>query len=83
MDSVQKRLLLKLLEEFGFDAYSLVIFTSRSWSTAKPSAKAFVFWPAYIGINLPHLSERKRKLREMDVKSKMLNLELNVKGSVC
>lgn len=74
MNYVQKMLLPKLLEEFGFDAYSLVIFTSRNWRAAKPSAKAFVFWPAYIEINLPHLSGWKRKLREMYVKSKMLNL---------
>lgn len=48
-------LLQKLLEEFAFDPYSLIMFSMRDWRPAKPSVKAFLFWPVYIDINLPHL----------------------------
>lgn len=52
MNYVQEMLLLKLLEEFGFDVYSLIIFSSRDWRAAKPSAEALMFLPVHIDINL-------------------------------
>lgn len=66
MSYSQEILLPKLLEEFGFDAYYLLIFSSRIWRAARP-------WPVYIDINLPCLSGRKRKFRELHIKSKTLN----------
>lgn len=54
-----------LLEESGFDAFSLIIFSSKSWRAAKPSANALMFWPVHIDINLPYLSGMKRKFREI------------------
>ena len=66
MNYVQEILILKLLEEFSFDAYYLIIFSSRNWRATK-------LLPVYIDINLPCLSGRKRKFREIHIKSKMLN----------
>lgn len=45
------------IEEFSFDAYYLIIFSSRNWRAIKP-------WSVYFDINLLCLSGRKRIFRK-------------------